>query len=414
MIDGDREAAASTTQTSRSALARRIRLALVAVGLIAALATLYIASPEARQYVGQVLHAVRQRADAALNPPPRRDLQLVAEAATCWQQQDWPKIAETHARLVELEPDNAGAWSRLASARHHFKDYQGAIEANLRAVESPANAATGWYNIACARALLGQTDEAFDALDAAFRNGFRGIDLLSTDADLDPLRDDPRFWIPPAPTQESFTRSDGVTIDYWLVLPRDFDPAATYPVLIGINGSNQGMQMGNFALNSFWGMQAHCAGWIVANPAPVGSDAFYYGDGHLVLDEFLDHIAATYRAEGGKFHIAGYSNGGTSAFNIAGQFPDRFQSVTAFPGYAIPGPAFDRLGALRGMTITMFWGETDKGPARKYSLLTHDRLEELGIDSTIREFAGEPHIPPSLMGEAFMRHMDSLRPASGR
>jgi len=409
MTDVDRERAAATDETVAPGRPGRLRSALVAAGLLAALATLYIASPDARHYAAQVLRAAGQRTDAALDPAPPRDLQLVAEAATYWQQQDWPKIAESHARLVELEPDNASAWSRLASARHHFKDYDGAIAAHRRAIESPANAAAGWYNIACAHALLGRSDQAFEALDAAFRNGFRNVDLLATDADLESLRGDARFHIPPAPAQESFTRSDGATIDYWLVLPRDFSPEQIWPVLIGINGSNQSLQVGQFALNNFWGMQAHHAGWIVVNPAPVGSDAFYYGDGHLVFDEFLDHIAATYKVEGGRFHIAGYSNGGTSAFNIASSFPRHFQSVTAFPGYAIPGPSFDRLEQLRDMRVTMFWGETDKGPARKHSLLTHDRLKELGIDSTIMEFPGEPHIPPSLMGDRFMKHMDTLR-----
>ena len=179
--------------------------------------------------------------------------------------------------------------------------------------------------------------------------------------------------------------------------------------LIGINGNNQSLNVGNFALNGFWGMQAHYLGWIVVNPAPPPGETFYYGDGHRVLQEFIDHIASEYRVEGDRFHLAGYSNGGTSAFNIATRYPDSFQSVTGFPGYAIPGHAFDHLDRLRGMKITLFWGETDQGPAREYSLRTRDRLAELDIECVAKEFAGEPHIPPSLLGDAFMKHMESLR-----
>ena len=50
------------------------------------------------------------------------------------------------------------------------------------------------YNAACTYAQLGDIDRAFDALDKWSQN--RGMEMelwLDTDADLDPLRDDPRF-----------------------------------------------------------------------------------------------------------------------------------------------------------------------------------------------------------------------------
>jgi predicted esterase len=49
--------------------------------------------------------------------------------------------------------------------------------------------ATAWYNLACARALLGREDSAVEALERAFEHGFDRGELVATDPDLDSLRD---------------------------------------------------------------------------------------------------------------------------------------------------------------------------------------------------------------------------------
>ena len=45
-----------------------------------------------------------------------------------------------------------------------------------------------WYNLACVRALLGQKNDAVEALAKALELGFDNFELLNTDPDLDPLR----------------------------------------------------------------------------------------------------------------------------------------------------------------------------------------------------------------------------------
>jgi tetratricopeptide (TPR) repeat protein len=49
--------------------------------------------------------------------------------------------------------------------------------------------AVGWYNLACARALLGREDAAVAALERALELGFDRDELIATDPDLDTLRD---------------------------------------------------------------------------------------------------------------------------------------------------------------------------------------------------------------------------------
>ena len=49
------------------------------------------------------------------------------------------------------------------------------------------------YNLACSCALAGTYQEALAALEDAVRLGFRDVNLMRKDHDLDPLRDDPRY-----------------------------------------------------------------------------------------------------------------------------------------------------------------------------------------------------------------------------
>jgi len=53
--------------------------------------------------------------------------------------------------------------------------------------------------------------------------------------------------------------------------------------------------------------------------------------GELIFPEFLDKILADYKIEDNKFHAAGMSNGGISAFHVAASNPKYFWSITVSP-----------------------------------------------------------------------------------
>jgi tetratricopeptide (TPR) repeat protein len=55
-----------------------------------------------------------------------------------------------------------------------------------------------WYNLACLRSVGGATDAALDALRRAITAGYSDWAAIATDADLSPVRSDPRFPTPPA------------------------------------------------------------------------------------------------------------------------------------------------------------------------------------------------------------------------
>lgn len=382
---------------------------LVVLALIGGLATIYLLNPNTRSYALIAISEVMNSTSKWANPEPVHDKELMFHAYTNIRQENWPEAKKAFEQLVLQEPENYTFWNFLATAYHNLQDYEAAIEANLKVVEAPGYATRAWYNLACEYALTDRKDEAFDSLHQAVRYGYRNFDYMNGDADLESLRDDERYRFPLGPEFHEFTCADGTVIEYALVLPRNFDETKSYPALLGLGGGNQARGSINYGLNNFWGMQAVYHEWIVIAPAAPDGDTYYYGDAYRYIPELLDLVEDRFRIEGGKFHIAGLSNGGTSAFRIATNFPERFFSITGFPGYAIPGDDFERLENLEGMTISMFYGEKDLGPARRQSIRSLRQLKKLGIPSTLKEFPGEPHIPWSLLGDAMMTYLDSVR-----
>ena len=61
------------------------------------------------------------------------------------------------------------------------------------ALDRYENRSTLYYNLACAEALLGETDAALEHLEMALRSRPALADLARDDGDLESIRDDPRF-----------------------------------------------------------------------------------------------------------------------------------------------------------------------------------------------------------------------------
>ena len=78
--------------------------------------------------------------------------------------------------------------------------------------------------------------------------------------------------------------------------------------------------------------QRQSRGWVVVSPIASDGTLFFQGS-EQYLPEFLERIAAIYPPEGGKFHVAGVSNGGISSFRIATMMPEWFASITAVPDF---------------------------------------------------------------------------------
>ena len=153
----------------------------------------------------------------------------------------------------------------------------------------------------------------------------------------------------------------GMPLHYKVVLPKDYDASKAYPAVLAFPPGGQGMDMVQTTLARNWAGEAQKRGYIVVIPAaPLGH--LFYEDGARVFPEFLNKLLNDYKIRDNKFHIAGMSNGGISAFYIAASYPMFFSSVTGFPGY-LPDATPERLKALSNLCVHMHVGEFGHGLA---------------------------------------------------
>ncbi|MDA1185993.1 MAG: hypothetical protein O2930_15290 [Acidobacteria bacterium] len=194
---------------------------------------------------------------------------------------------------------------------------------------------------------------------------------------------------------------------YALALPDDFDPSQTYPALLAFPPGPQTEPMVDAGFDRYWGPQASRRGWIVVSPAAPGGQIFHRG-GDALIPTLLDRIASEFRIEGGTFHVAGWSNGGRTAFHVALAHPARVRSLVVLPGGPPTEADVARLANLQGIPVRMFAGGRDTEWVRVMQD-TEQRLKSLEISVETTVLPGEGHVPPSLDGEPIMRLLEELR-----
>jgi len=149
-----------------------------------------------------------------------------------------------------------------------------------------------------------------------------------------------------------------------------------------------------------WREQAERLGYIVIVPAAPNGRLFFE-EGAKVFPEFLMKILSDYKVLDNKFHIAGVSNGGLSAFHIAASYPQYFWSVTGLPGY-LPDANPARVRALAKMCINMYAGEMDTGWLESEKAQAA-QFRAQGFVVEFSEEKGQGHVMRTLEGPGALR-----------
>jgi poly(3-hydroxybutyrate) depolymerase len=199
-------------------------------------------------------------------------------------------------------------------------------------------------------------------------------------------------------------RVDGTTVHYKVVLPNGFDPAKTYPGVLGFGGGPQTMNTVESVIARNFRDEAEKRGYIVVVPAAPDDQLFFEGGEHI-FPEFLKQILAEYKIQGGKFHIAGVSNGGITAFHVASLHPEYFVSITAFPGF-LWQPTPEHIEAISKMCVTMFVGEVDPMGWQDLMQKQTAEMRAKGISAQYIVEKGQPHRIETLAGAGAGRLFD--------
>src|SRR5947207_5370225 len=196
------------------------------------------------------------------------------------------------------------------------------------------------------------------------------------------------------------------TVQYKVVLPNGYDAAKAYPAIVALGGGPQTMNTVDGVLNRNLRAEAEKRGYIVIAPAAPDGELFFE-EGARIFPEFLKMILADYKIQGGKFHIAGVSNGGISALHVAAANPQYFLSVTAFPGYMWePTPA--KLQAISKMCVFMYVGENDE---YRWHNEMQSEVAFLRAKGTVARYTvekGQPHRLDTLAGANAARLFDGF------
>jgi predicted peptidase len=198
---------------------------------------------------------------------------------------------------------------------------------------------------------------------------------------------------------------NGTTLRYKVVVPRNFDPGKTYPAVLAFPPGGQGMDMVDVTLSNNWRAQAEQRGYIVVEPAAPNGVLFFEGS-ERIFPAFLTKLLGDYRILDNKFHAAGVSNGGLSAFLVAANYPQYFWSVTGLPGF-LDNPTPQQIAALGKMCIHMFAGELDSGWADEMREQAA-KFRAGGANVTFVLEKGQPHVMATLAGSGAARLFDQF------
>lgn len=201
--------------------------------------------------------------------------------------------------------------------------------------------------------------------------------------------------------------NDDKILRFALVLPEYYNKDQSYPVLLALPPGEQSQSQVEFGLTQYWVKSSIQRNWIVVSPIAPDGVRFYEGSEELIPD-LLDWVEERYLVEGNRFHIAGLSAGGISAFRIAINYPDKFHSLVALPGYPV-GEDFDKLNQLQNIQIAMFVGYYDPSSIEEMDK-TAQRLDELGIQFTYQLMLLDEHVITSVSSEGWFNLLDKFRP----
>jgi poly(3-hydroxybutyrate) depolymerase len=205
-------------------------------------------------------------------------------------------------------------------------------------------------------------------------------------------------------------RVAGTSVRYKIVLPDGYDAAKAYPAVLVMGGGPQTLDTVDRTLERNFRVEAERRGYIVVAPAAPDGELFFEG-GDRIFPEFLETILANYKIVGGKFHVAGPSNGGIAAMHVAAQHPSYFLSATAFPGY-LWRPTDAKLRAMTQLCVFLYVGEHDEYRWHDEMRREAELLRAAGAVARYTLEQGQGHRLETLAGANAARLFDGFEEAS--
>jgi hypothetical protein len=95
--------------------------------------------------------------------------------------------------ILAHNPTHLEAMRTLAELYTRTGRFRAGLQIDRRVVAARPRDPVAHYNLACSLALTGRLDECFQVLRQALRLGYRDLEYMSADSDLDAAQKDPRW-----------------------------------------------------------------------------------------------------------------------------------------------------------------------------------------------------------------------------
>ena len=162
------------------------------------------------------------------------------------------------------------------------------------------------------------------------------------------------------PATENVRLSDGSTLTVFFAVPEEAPPGKRLPLCIALPGGpgEEGMAKGVMA---GMGSGFLARGWAVAAPVSPNGAPFFGGNAKLV-PLLIAALQTRATVASGKVLLAGVSNGGIAAIEIAANMPARVFAVVSVPGVVSPRTKLQKLWRVPiylriGENDELHWGE---------------------------------------------------------
>ena len=187
--------------------------------------------------------------------------------------------------------------------------------------------------------------------------------------------------------QERITLADGSVLNVFMVRPAETtDDPAPLVILMGGGPGNASISRDT----SMWlGSGFAERGWVVAVPVSPNNRAFRGTGNNDKVEQLIVELQQRDYIAAGKVLLAGISNGGMSALEIARRNPDNYLGVAAVP--ALATSVVDNR-PLAGFPIYLRIGGADQlGWADRFDE-TVEALTEAGVDLDAAILDSAPHM----------------------
>ncbi|MCP4574570.1 MAG: prolyl oligopeptidase family serine peptidase [bacterium] len=226
---------------------------------------------------------------------------------------------------------------------------------------------------------------------------------------------------------------EGAERRYQVYVPRDYDPAVAWPVILFLHGSGErgedGVRPTQVGLGSAirWSPERWPA--IVVFPQLPDRKVWSDGAGCMALAA-LAAAEAEFHTDPDRVYLTGVSLGGLGTWQLAYEHPERFAALVPVCGFVEPaghrggfvpdtadGPHAEVARRLAQVPTWIFHGAADPVVPVEDARLMSAALEEAGAKVHYSELAGVEHNSwdPAYATESLPRWLfDQRRPAGGR